>query len=76
MQRYFWIECSEDGDVHIINHDRVSILQEIQERGDSVLHSAVLPDRDPQTWGSAIVIIKGAIVTPQAKEKVVNYEIE
>jgi hypothetical protein len=73
---YFLIECSEDGDVSITQHDRESLVKSISngEYKNATFINSV-PGVDPQYWGGQVLVIKGEIVVPKPKEVVMEYDI-
>lgn len=74
---YFVIKCNEDGEVRVEQMAKTELLKHIEEKywGDDAEFVGNIPDRDPQSWGNSIVIIKGGIVLPTPVAKVIRYEI-
>ena len=79
-EKYFVIECSEDGGVFIEVYDYVEKLEEILNSGD--LYGAFIEDLtrmngNPQYWGdNEILIIKGKAIQPKPKTVVEKWEVE
>ena len=76
---YFLLYGNEDGG-HIKQLSQAELLQEIhddyEETEDSPEFAAEIPDSNMFYWGEAMVIIKGEIVVPQARQVVTEYVIE
>ena len=73
---YFFIYCSEDGDVSVVKYDRDDLLKDIRNEyyGPIDFHTDLI-ERNPQYWNNKALIIKGEIVIPKPIEIVKDYEI-
>jgi len=71
---YFFIHCSEDGDISVTQYNKEELLEIIKEYGD-IKYFEKLEEEDPQCWGRNALIIKGEIATPKPKKVVEEYEI-
>lgn len=76
---YFVITRSEDGEVSVTPTTEKKLLKAFDDGWyeNSNILDYFPEDRNPQYWtGSHVVlIIKGEIVVPKAKEKVIKYEL-
>ncbi len=77
MSNYFVISNSE-GDTTITPLSKDQLLERINEHywGRREYLSEIPQGRDTNYWGNSVLIIKGEIITPAAKEKVIEYEID
>lgn len=73
---YFFIYCSEDGDVSVQQYEKADIERCITEKdyGD-IGYFEKLEESDPQYWDDKALIIKGEIVTPKPVRTVEKFEI-
>lgn len=82
---YFVISVSEDGDVSVCPCMKQELLRQLtpdkdgyrELKAEDVLTK--VSEKDPQYWGrqgGRHLIIKGKIVSPQAVERVLTFEIE
>lgn len=76
MSNYFIISNSE-GDTTVTMVTKQELLGRINEHywGRREYLSEIPQERDTNYWGGSVLIIKGEVVTPTAKEKVIEYEI-
>ena len=76
MSNYFVISNSE-GDTTITPVRKKELLERINEHywGRREYLSEIPQERDTNYWGDGVLIIKGEVVVPTAKEKVIEYEI-
>lgn len=76
-REYFIMMCGENGDVRINHLTKTELLKRIEEKyyGDHLEFVDYIPDSDPQSWGTSVIIIKGNIVVPQPITKVVKFTI-
>lgn len=78
---YFVIHNS-DGDTKVELLDKEKLLERLNEDyyGKTYFipeHALQKPtNRDTNAWGDGLLIIKGEVVAPQAKETVLRYDIE
>ncbi len=72
---YFVIRNS-DGDTSVTPMTKDQLLEFINEDEGSDFLSSVPSNHDTNYWGDKILIIKGEVVTPTAKEKVIEYTIK
>lgn len=75
---YYLIDCI-DGEAYVEELTRQEMLQVMSEWQDLVEPPKVLdniPDTNPAYWKGNLVIIKGELVSPRAKQVVVEYEID
>lgn len=74
---YFVIMCSEDGEVFVNQLSKFDLLKRIEEKyWGEVEFIDYIPDSDPQSWGHSVIIIKGNLVLPEPKTKVLKYDIK
>ena len=82
--RYFWITCSEDGDVFVRRLSKEDVLAAVDDpsvepeyRPKFLLAQELKDTSDPVCWrqGSGL-LIKGEIVVPRVVECVTKHEIE
>lgn len=73
---YFVIQCSEDGDVSVIEYEKDELLSLInaEDCGDGSFFDT-MPESDLQYWKNKTLIIKGDIVSPKPVKVVKEYEI-
>lgn len=76
MDKYFVVRNS-DGDTTVTEFTKEKLLEALEENywGVGISALTAIKERDTNYWGEAILIIKGSIVTPNAKEIVVKYDI-
>ena len=79
MKDQYFVISNDDGDTSVDTFTKEQLLKAIQENywGKKIIFSE-LPkeDSDPNFWGEAILIIKGSVVTPVAKQVITKYDIE
>lgn len=80
--KYYWIDCSEDGDVSVMTLTK----DELERRlNDPELYdpdgrivgglSPEVPGSDPMYWEGKSVIIKGEIVVPTIQRDLKKWEL-
>lgn len=76
MDKYFVIRNGE-GDTTVTEFTKERLLKALEENywGLGVVALNAIKERDTNYWGESILIIKGSIVTPTAKEQIVKYDI-
>jgi len=78
MEKYYIINNS-DGDTTVSEVTKEELLKRINPEdpyyGDKRFLQKISKN-DTNYWGDNILIIKGNIITPKPKEKVVTYDIE
>jgi hypothetical protein len=80
--KYYWIECSEDGDVRVSSYTKDELERVLGDpetndpdgRRTSGLALAV-PGSDPMYWNGKSIIIKGEIVVPKPRDVVQKWEL-
>ncbi len=77
MEKYFIIRNS-DGDTHIECVTKDVLLARINEEyyGSREYFSNMPKNNDTNYWGDSILVIKGSVVSPQAKTKITEYTID
>ena len=80
--KYYWIDCSEDGDVRVHTYTKKELENELDrsakavEEGESApVFSRTIPGTDPQYWDGKSIIIKGEIVVPSPRDIVQKWEL-
>ncbi len=78
MKEQYFIISNSDGDTTIDVFTKEQLLKAIQEQywGEREILTEIPADSDTNYWGNAILIIKGNIVTPVAKQVITKYDIE
>jgi hypothetical protein len=76
INTYFVISNSE-GDTRVSMVTKQELLTRINENywGEREYLSEIPDELDTNYWGNNVLIIKGEVVSPVAKEKVIEYEI-
>ena len=76
MSNYFVISNS-DGDTRVNMVTKQELLERINEHywGKRKYLSEIPDEIDTNYWGNNVLIIKGEVVAPTAKERVIEYEI-
>jgi hypothetical protein len=75
MKEYFVI-YQDDKEATVMNFDKKGVIDFITEYNDHE-YLKDIPCLDPVEWGmDAVLIIKGKIVQPKTKQKIVEYDIE
>ncbi len=80
--KYYWIACSEDGDVRVSSYTKDELERELNDpeindpdgRRLAGLSSSI-PGSDPMYWDGKSVIIKGEIVVPNTVAVVKKWEL-
>lgn len=77
MREEYFIISNSDGDTTVEAVDKETLLQRIEEEyyGKGV-YGELPKENDTNYWGDGILIIKGKVVSPVAKQVVTKYEIE
>lgn len=78
MAKYYLIDCL-DGEAYVEELTKREILEmmgEWQHLRESPEVLDTIPSTNPAYWKGKLVIIKGEIVTPRAKQVVTEYEID
>ena len=72
---YYLLTCGEDG-FSIQRHDETSLRAVIRDYGQPLIFLDKLPAIDKGCWRDehAVIVIKGEIIVPQAKQVVTEYE--
>lgn len=80
--KYYWINCSEDGDVRVHVYTKRELETELDRRARAVddgesapVFSQTIPEADPQYWDGKSIIIKGEIVVPSPRDVVQKWEL-
>lgn len=80
--KYYWIDCSEDGDVRVHVYTKKELEIELDRSARAVddgesapIFSRTLPGADPQYWDGKSIIIKGEIVVPSPRDVVQKWEL-
>jgi len=79
MKEIYFVIRNSDGDTTVRGVNKENLLQEIEdgdfgENGEHILK--FLPSDDTNYWSDGILIIKGQIVVPKAKEVITKFNIE
>lgn len=76
---YFIIHNSEDGEVSVHQMDAEELQKKLKEDYWGTGKKFILPndifDCDPNYWGGKLLIIKGEIIVPKAKQTIIEYEV-
>lgn len=79
MTSYFVIHNSE-GDTSVERLTKPELLERLNPAdpyyGSKTAALGDIPNSDTNYWGEGLLIIKGTIVTPEAKVKVQAYDID
>lgn len=77
MEKYFVINNS-DGDTNIQSMSKDKLLERINENywGDVEFFDELPKESDTNYWGGGVLIIKGSVVSPQAKTKITEFSID
>lgn len=77
MEKYFIIHNGE-GDTTVDCVTKEVLLERIKENyyGSGEYLNNMPINSDTNYWGGSILVIKGSIVTPQAKTKITEYTID
>ena len=84
MEKYYVIYGSEDGDARMQEFSSKESLLKFLDPEDwcgddeslEFLEKLYQPTEDITNWGRRFMVIKGEIVVPIAKEKIVEYDIK
>lgn len=78
MEDKYFVIHNGDGDTTVREYTKEQLLEDIEENawGDAIPLDAIPENSDTNYWGANILIIKGSIVTPKAKEVVTKYDIK
>lgn len=77
MEKYFVIS-NGDGDTYISMISKEELLIRLNENywGEDVVFFDEMPSqRDTNYWGEKVLIIKGEVAVPKAKEVITSYDI-
>ena len=75
---YFLIHCDEDGEVSVVLYSREELLEAIKDEDYGPIEFFTNEDdipRDPQEWGSKVLIVERNIIVPKPVQVVKEYEI-
>lgn len=75
MEMYFVIRNS-DGDTSVTPMTKKQILEYLNEDEGTDFLLQIPSNHDTNYWGDKVLIIKGEVVTPTPKEKVIEYTIK
>lgn len=78
-ENYYLISISEDGDIRVDVVKPDVLLAEINAEEDGIPADSFgdhIEDTDPNYWKHRHLLIKGRIVVPEPKERVVKYTLE
>ena len=77
---YFMISNS-DGDTYIRQLTETELLAELEEQEEEgyspkfITKEKLETESDSNYWGEAVLIIKGEVIIPKPKEKILSYEL-
>jgi len=77
MSDVYFVINNNEGDTRVNMITKQELLERVNEHywGHCEYLSEVPQERDTNYWGVSVLIIKGEVVVPTAKEKVIEYEI-
>jgi len=74
MIKYYIID-NDDGNTNIYEMTKDQIEKELNEKIE-LNYLEKIESTDTSDWGNKSLIIKGEIVIPRAKQKIIRYEVE
>ena len=75
MEKYIIIRNS-DGDTHVECVTKDALLERINDGELQDVFNKMPLEYDTNYWGGSVLIIKGEIVSPEAKTKITEYVIK
>lgn len=76
---YFVIFCTKDGDVSVKKYTRPELLRALENPKENFATIRFIermpPDPDPLYWEPGLLVIRGEIVVPHLREKILSCEL-
>lgn len=76
MKETYFVIRNSDGDTIVNTITKEELLERIRDGNYPNIFNTMPVDGDTNYWGDNILIIKGKIVVPEAKQVVTEYDIE